>query len=57
VCEEYSKLISVQVVVSSLVGNKKNRTTTEERCVDVAPLIVGGTKAIPMEFPHMVIVN
>lgn len=42
-------------MVTNLAGNKKNLTMDEMRCVDAAPLIVGGTEAIPMEFPHMVI--
>jgi len=57
VCREYSKLIYIETPIPTLVGNSKNRTMKEQRCVDVEPLIVGGTEAVPMEFPHMVIVK
>lgn len=51
VCREYSQLIYRSVKNPIL-----NTNAQVKDCVDTKTLIVGGTRARPKEFPHMVIV-
>lgn len=49
VCRQYSELVYVNERPPSSGGGKKTLN-----CYNVLTLIVGGTKAKPKEFPHMV---
>lgn len=51
VCRQYSELVYANVQQSSS-GERPPRKTL--KCYNVMTLIVGGMKAKPMEFPHMV---
>lgn len=56
VCHEYSELIYSRIKDPVLVLNGDGYNKVKD-CHDVRTLIVGGTKAEPKEFPHMVIFN
>lgn len=54
-CRQYSELIYTSIKDPILTGSNQNIKI--KNCIDVLTLIVNGTKAVPKEFPHMVIVN
>lgn len=56
VCEEYSQLIYSRIKDPVLILNGDGYVKVKD-CYDVKTLIVGGIKAEPKEFPHMVIFN
>ncbi|XP_050434335.1 serine protease snake-like [Adelges cooleyi] len=57
VCRNYSELIYKKVPKPTLSINSINKYDTINTCKDYKPLIVGGTKADPKEFPHMALIG
>lgn len=55
VCRKYSELIYSHQRSPVLILTSVNKYNKVKDCNDVKTLIVGGTKAEPKEFPHMVI--
>lgn len=58
-CAKYSELIFNYIKPPTLLelGSSKDKTVKVRDCLDIKPLIVGGQRAKPKEFPHMVIIN
>ncbi|KAK4881827.1 hypothetical protein RN001_005146 [Aquatica leii] len=55
-CDEYSKAVNVKQDSPLLLPNSGQQSVSECGIVEV-PLIVGGTKAQPKEFPHMALIG
>ena len=54
-CEDYKKYVTVNILVSTLTAsNKQPSGFRVSKCDFFLPLVVGGTTALPDEFPHMV---
>lgn len=61
-CRKYSELVYKDIQINHLltVGERESMNVGPRRelnCYNVEPLIVGGSKARPKEFPHMVILS
>lgn len=55
VCRRYSELVYTNVGNSLVLGDAPTADNRVFNCHNVLTLIVGGNKAKPKEYPHMVI--